>query len=194
MPFAFTSRQLQFLIPLKYKKWQTPWPLIITDTLPTLIPALASLVCCLEVFYIPDLCFAWKALKVQNELLLMIKPLNSLLPYNLAEKIRPKGQEAQSSPPCRNLAQVGKERTFSGPLFHAHLCPRRKEGWGVMENKGWRACGTLITPWQVPGSAIGTQLVPVESLTTCRKDMQGGSRPIGEYHNLKSGIFSDFCS
>lgn len=76
----------------------------------------------------------------------MIKPLNSLLPYNLAEKTRPKGQKAQSRPPCRNLAQVGKERIFSGPLFHAHCCPREKEGWRVMENKGCRACGTLIAP------------------------------------------------
>lgn len=125
-----------------------------------------------------------KGSQAQNELLLMIKPLNTLLSYNLAEKIRPKGQKDQSRPPCRNLAQVGKERIFSGPLFHAYHCPRGKEGWGVMENKGCRVC-TLITPWRVPGSGIGTQLIPVGSLTSCRKGMQGGSGLIGEYHNLK---------
>lgn len=127
----------------------------------------------------------------------MIKPLNSLLPYNTSEKTKPGRQTAlawvQTRPTCRNLAQAGKEKTFSGLLVHAYHCPRGNESWGMMNTEGCGACSTLITPQWAPGS--GTRLVwapshPTER--TCRWDLS----PLVNItiKKVKSGIFYDFCS
>lgn len=126
----------------------------------------------------------------------MIKPLNSLLPYNTSEKTKPGRQTAlawvQTRPTCRNPAQAGK-KTFSGLLVHAYHCPRGNESWGMMNTEGCGACSTLITPQRAPGS--GTRLVwapshPTER--TCRWDLS----PLVNItiKKVKSGIFYDFCS
>ena len=127
----------------------------------------------------------------------MIKPLNCLLPYNPSEKTKPGGQTAlawvQTGPTRRNLAQAGKERTFSGPLVCAHHCPRGKEGWGVMNTEGCGACGALVTPRRASRSGSGLARAPSHAAErTCR----GHLGPLVNFiiKKGKSRSFSDFCS